>query len=231
MVSRIRSARRWPVLLVVVVLVVSACSSGATVTDTTIALDEPRDPVDTVRLVLESVDGGLFEQAAALTDSNHAALLTLVEGADVTEVAEAIRSGGQAVTANFWSGFAQSLPEGFAPDTVGLTAGDEVAQGDKRFAPVMIDWDDGSASQMILRREEDRWIVDMMATFGPILAERLIPPVENVLTSANPDAATVLGHLGDTAESLRYAVASSEMTPDTRQSVLALLERVTRTGS
>lgn len=220
-----RFARLSRILLVGIVLL-TACSDEPP-TETTVP--ENLGPEATVRTLLGDIQAGEFEKAAALTDTEQAGLLTLAEGADATDVVEALEDGGEAVAANFWSGFAQTLEPGDQPENWPIAVGEEVTQGDLVFVPIEVVPPDGEERIFYLRRD-GTWKIDMMATFGPILAERLAPPVETLLSSANPNASTVLSLLVESVASLQVAAAHSELEPDTHQSLLALIERITRAG-
>lgn len=221
------SLRSWlPVVLVVVLA--AACSSDPS-TETSLGPTGDLDPEGVVRALLADVQAGRFDHAASLTDSEQAVLLTLAEGADATDVTDSLADGGEAVAANFWSGFAQTLDP--AADTSGwsVEVGEEIAEGEETFVAVEILPGEDDSRTFFLRRN-GTWQVDMMATFGPILAERLTPPVESLLSSANANAASVLARLVDSVPSLRVAEANTELPPSTHQTVLGLIERITRAG-
>jgi hypothetical protein len=220
-----RFARSSSILLVGIVLL-AGCSDEPVV-DTTIPQD--LGPEAAVRTLLVDIQAGDFEKAAALTDSEQAGLLTLAEGGDATDVVEALEDGGEAVAANFWSGFAQTLEPGAEPENWPVDVGEEVTEGDLVLVPVEVVPPGGEPRVFYLRRN-GIWKVDMMATFGPILAQRLTAPVETLLSSANANASTVLSMLVESVPSLRVAAAHTELSPDTHQSLLALIERITRAG-
>ena len=221
------SPRSWFPLLLVAVLV-AACSSGPA-TDTSVGPVGDLGPEGVVRSLLADVQAGRYDHAASLTDAEQAVLLTLAEGADATDVTESLTDGGTAVAANFWSGFAQTLDP--AEDTSGwpVEVGEEIEEGGDTFVAVRILPGEDDTRTLFLRRN-GTWQVDMMASFGPILAERLTPPVESLLSSANANAASVLALLVDSVPSLQVAEANTELPPATHQAVLGLIERITRAG-
>lgn len=228
-IVRPRASRALIHLMVVLgVIALGACSDDSQPVDTTPPV-EALSPVEAVARLLSAVQDGRFDDAATLTDTTQAALLTLVEGADVSEVAEALGDGGDGVAANFWSGFAQTLPADFSADSVELSSGAEIVSGEQTFVRVTVTQASGETQDFVLR-DDDRWRIDLMATFAPVLAARMIPTVDNVLESANPNAALVLDRLQSTAPSLRIASDAQNLTAETRQSLLALLERITRAG-
>lgn len=179
--------------------------------------------------LLDAIIEGRFEDTPALTDSVQAALLTLAEGADASEVLEAIDAGGEAVAANFWSGFAQTLEVGFDPAGLEIVSAEPITEDGQEFVTVTFAAESGEPQTFVVRRN-GVWQIDLMATFGAVLAEHLVPPVESLLESANADAATVLSHFAGVAPSLHYATTSPDLPPEAHQSLLALIERVTRAG-
>jgi hypothetical protein len=216
-----------PIVSFLVLAVATACNGGADPPDSSVAA--PRSPTEVVSALLRAIDEGRFEDTAPLTDTTQAALFTLAEGATATEVATAIEGDSGAVAANFWSGFAQSLPEDFSPSDVSVELVGEGTEGESRFAAVSVSRGDDPPRTFVLRRQ-DGWRVDLFASFASIVAGTLVPAVDGVLTSASGDASAVLTGLSGSADSLRYALAEGDLSGDMQQTVLALLERVTRSG-
>lgn len=214
-------------LLLAVVIIACACSEADTGPDGTVVAD--LDPTGVVRTLLEAVDEGRFDDTPALTDGAQAGLLTLAEGADANDVVGTLADGGAAVAANFWSGFAQTLDPDFDPDALEYEVGDVITEEDREFVLVTATPPDAEPLTFVVR-QDGGWRLDLMATFGPVLAERLIPPVEALLSSANTNAAVVLAELRDAAPSLKVAADSPALPPASHQTILTLLERVTRTG-
>lgn len=218
---------RWVVLCGLLVGAL-ACTSETEPPPTTDAA--ANTPTEVVSALLTAVDQGRFEDTARYTDNTQAALFALAEGATVSEVASAVEAEAGPVAANFWSGFAQSLGEGFGPGEVTVGDAEETTAGSSRFALVPVTPSDGTQRVFVLRRDNG-WRVDLFASFAPIVAESLVPAVEGVLGSANADASAVLSGLAGSADSLRVAVSDRDLPADTQQTVLALLERVTRADS
>lgn len=207
--------------------VLVACNGPAATPETTVPADLP--PAEVVGELLRAVEEGRFEDAARLTDSEQAGLLALAEGADPKEVIEALGEDPEGVAANFWSGFVQSLDPELSLSEASVELGDEVTEGEHHFVTADVAYPDGQHRTFYLRMEEG-WQVDLMATFGHVIAERLTPRVEALLNSANPNAAQVVALLNRSAPSLLLASKDPELDPATHQSLLALLERVTRAG-
>lgn len=216
--------RLWPLLLLVVL---SACRGEQAAPETTVGSD--LDPTTVVSELLAAIVEGRFEDTAALTDQRQAGLLALAEGAEINELVEALNEDPGGVAANFWSGFAQTLDASFDLEDTTLEAGEELERGGERYVPVTMSGPDGEERVFYLRRDEG-WKVDLMATFAPLVAERLTPRVESLLTSANPNASVVVGLLNRSTPSLEVAAAHASLDVATHQSVLALIERITRAG-
>lgn len=208
-------------------LLVGACSGEAAPPDTTYPAD--LEPAAVVDELLAAVSEGRFEDAASLTDVRQAGLLALAEGAEVGEVVDSLDEDATGVAANFWSGFAQSLMPSYDPAAFTVEAGEVQEQDGERYVPVVVTDPDGEERTFYLREEEGGWKIDLIATFAPLVAERLTPRVESLLTSANPEAAEVVSRLNRAIPSLEVA-ARSTLDVATYQSVLALIERITRAG-
>lgn len=221
--------RRLPIAAAVLVAAtVLACSSDGEPPSTS------HDPVDLepaalVTSLMEAIVEGRFEDTSVLTDTRQAALLTLAEGADASDVVEAMEDGGEVVTANFWSGFAQTLDDTLQPGDLETEEGERLSEGEAEFATVIAHTVDGEERVFFLRRDE-HWKVDLLATFGPTLADRLLKPVETLLSSANANAQVVLGHYSDNVRSLQVAATSPTLPPEAHQPLIALIERIRRAG-
>ena len=131
------------------------------------------------------------------------------------------------VASNFWSGYAQTLDAEVTMDSLSIEEGDTVTEGDRTYAIVRVSDPSGNERRFYLRRDEG-WTVDLMATFGPVLAERMVPRVEALLSSANANAGVLIGLLRDSAPSLQVVTRHPELDQATHQTLLALIERVTR---
>lgn len=217
------SSPRW--WLAPALLVVAACFGDAGSPDTTLPAD--LDPVGVVGALFAAIDEGRFDDTTALTDVEQASLVSLAEGADASEIVGALEEDADAVAANFWSGFAQTLDADFDPDGVALEAGERIELEGRTWVPVTVRGVTDTDRIFYLRNDEG-WKIDLMATFGHILAERLVPRVEALLSSANTNAATIIGLLRESAPSLQVAAQHPDLDLATHQALLALLERVTR---
>lgn len=212
--------------LLAVVAVLSACS-GSQADEVPTSMGSDLGPVETVSELMRAVFDGRFEDAALLTDSEQAVLVALAEGAEAGELVDALESDPTVVASNFWSGYAQTMEGDATIEGLTFDEGDTVTEGDLTYATVVVEDPSGNQQLFYLRREEG-WTVDLMATFGPVLAERMIPRVEALLSSANANAGVLIGLLRDSVASLQVAIRRPEIDLATHQTLLALIERVTR---
>lgn len=185
-------------------------------------------PVRAVEELVEHLNAGEFTAAAAFALEGQAALASLAEGASAIEVADALESGDQAVAANFWGGFAQGTGS-FLIGPVGYQGSDPVSRDGREFAVVIVNPPDGGQREVLLV-DEDGYRVDLFASFGSGLAPRMIQPVERLLTSSTNEARDVLIALRDVVPSLLTAAERPGMRPESVQSILQLVEVITRLG-
>lgn len=216
------SLRWW---LVPALVLVAACFGDAEPVETT--LPPQMEPVDVVDALLTALHEGRFEDTPAFTDVEQASLVSLAEGADATEIVEALEEDPDAVAANFWSGFAQTLDPDLDPSAVALQAGERIELEGRVWVPVTVSGV-AESERVFYLRDADGWRIDLMATFGHVLAERLVPRVEALLSSANTNAATLIAMLRDSTPSLQVAAQNPDLDLAAHQALIALLERVTR---
>ncbi len=186
----------------------------------------PESAVAAVEEVHSMVRGGDFDGAATLTIPKHAALASLAEGATFSQVATALRDGDLDVAANFWSGFAQAAGDSFLSDADVADAGPETV-GSTSFALTTV-VSESSGDRRIVTQDIDGYRIDLFASFGSGLAERMISPVEILLTSATGDATLILTELEAIVDSLQLAATTPGISPDSVQSILQLVELITR---
>lgn len=216
-------------LLVIVTLVVGACSGA----------DETNAPSDTVgpgadtpqEAVSELVDhlnGPNFSAAVDLAVPNHAALASLAEGATFSEVADALRSGDASVAANFWAGFAQGTGS-YLTGTITTSEGPGVTQDGVEFLTVIVIPESGDERVMMVRNV-DGYRIDLFASFGPGLADKMLPPVERLLSTQTDDARVIISELKTIVPSLIVAGNQAGLSPGLAQQLVQLVELITRVG-
>ena len=183
-------------------------------------------PEDAVADLVEFLNTPDFTAASGLVVPGQAAVASLVEGATFAEVADAVEGGDAAVASNFWAGFAQGAG-GFLGGLVTTGNGPIIKEGGLEFHTVEVTLDDGSNRQM-LTRDVDGFRVDLFASFGGGLADKMIPPVERLINSQTDDAAIIVPVLKTIVPSLLVAANQPNMTPRAVQDILRLVELITR---
>jgi len=185
--------------------------------------ETPQEAVENLVVLLNDPD---FTAAGRLMVPGHAALASLVEGATFAQVADAIEDGDVAVASNFWAGFAQGAGS-FLTGSVTTSNGPVVNESGLDFHTVEVTLDDGSRRQ-ILTRDAKGFRIDLFASFAAGLADKMIPPVERLITSQTDDASIILPALKEIVPSLLVAASQPDMTPRSIQEILRLLELITR---
>ena len=209
-------------------MLVAACGtdSGSTTT-TPVAPSGASSPSEAVEQ-LTQMSGPDFEEVAHLAMPGQAALASLAEGASVADVAAALREGDLDVAANFWAGFAQGsggiLSGG---DVVGQ--GDVITQDGRQFEQVTVAPESG-LERVIVLQESDGYRIDLFASFGAGLADRMIEPVERLLSNQTPEARFVVSELQNIVPSLKVAAQLPGTSTPVAQQLLALVEVITRIG-
>ena len=222
------SAKRLSALLIVVGLVVAACG-GRTGTLPAVSLGPGADtPREAVRELVIHINTPDFNAASNLAVPNHAALASLAEGATFRAVADAIRDGDAPVAANFWAGFAQGTGS-YLTGTVTTSDGPTLTQDGVEFHSVVVFPQSGGERSMLVQ-DADGFRIDLFASFGPGLADRMIPAVERLLSTQTDDARLILRELKAIVPSLLVAVAQPGLAPEAGQPLLQLIELITRVG-
>jgi hypothetical protein len=197
-------------------LLLVACSSGGTVPSVTAAAGSDLPPDDVAKEVVAALGGGDPTVIAGLTDLQPMAWVALAEGATVEDAAGIDEENALAVAANFWTGFL---------DSAGL-AGEDVAnveaftEGATDFARLDL------ASGAIVLNERDGWRIDVIASFGAPLAERLLSAVEVVVANHSPEADVLRTMLGDERDAVAVAVADPSITTSAREAVAEVLAAI-----
>ena len=211
-------------------LVVAAVSCrGAESADTTITRGPgAASAVEAVEELHDLLVDGDFAAASSLAMPGHAALASLAEGASSGEVADALENGDEAIAANFWSGFAQGFGEVLSGDIAVDDAGTATNSG-VEFHLVNVTPDSGNARYLVTQ-DVDGHRLDLFASFGAGLADRLISPVEILVDTPTGDNAVILAALQDVVPSLLLAASDETLSPEAGQNVLKLVELITRVG-
>lgn len=214
------------VLTVALALVVVACRAPASEDASDAVASGAESPTQAVEELVGALVEGDFGKASSLAVPGHAALASLAEGATFGQVADALRVDDTDVAANFWAGFAQGagayLTESLEIEEAGTVERDGVEYRVVRLLPPA-----GNEREM-LTREVDGHRIDLFASFAPGLAARMVGPVERLLAAQSADSRLVLGELRDVVPSLLVAAERPDQPADVVQSVLRLVELITR---
>jgi len=210
------------------VLALVACSPDDTA-DTTPTVPSGQgevSPEAAVETLLTAINEPDFVTASRLAVPGHAALASLAEGAAFADVAEALRTGDAEVAANFWSGFAQGSGR-FLVGSVAVAEKGSHTEGESSFTIVEVVPPSGEARNVLVR-EENGWRIDLFASFGSGLADKMIAPAERLLSTQTEDAILILTELKTIVPSLLAAANQPGTSPDVAQQLLALVEVITR---
>lgn len=214
-------------LCLVVVLALVACSGQESDTDAPPAAGNGADsPVEAVEVLVAAVNVADFPAAAGVAVPGQAALAALAEGATVGEVARALVEGDQEIAANFWAGFAQGAGTFLAGEVTAVDGG-TVTQGDVEFHTVIVT-PEAESDRTVLVREWDGYRIDLFASFGAGLADKMIAPVERLLQAQTNDARLVMAELQGIVPSLLVAATLPGTTSQASQNLFSLIEVITR---
>jgi len=216
-------------LALALALAAAACSGDATPPAESIVAGPGADtPIEAVDGLVRAINEPDFVAASRLAVPDQAALASLAEGATFGAVAEALRQGDEEVAANFWSGFAQGAASFLTEDVV-VTEDETFTQDDLQFHQLAVTPAAGE-SRSLLVRNADGYRVDLFASFGAGLSDKMIAPVERLLVTQTDDARLILARLQSIVPSLLAAARLPGTPGDVSQRLLALVEVITRVG-
>ena len=218
--------RRTALAFLVVVAV--ACRGGEGASTTIVRGPGAASAVEAVDELHDLLVDGDFAAASSLAMPGHAALASLAEGASSAEVADALANGDEAIAANFWSGFAQGFGDVLSGAIEVDDAGTQTNSGVEFFL-VSVTPESGN-SRNLVTQDVDGHRIDLFASFGAGLADRLISPVEILVDTPTGDNAVVLESLQDVVPSLLLAASDETLSSEAVQNVLRLVELITRVG-
>lgn len=216
----------WTVVLAVSLV---ACGGDAEEPDATNGpMPGAETAVGAVENLIAAVNQGDFTEVSRLAIPGHAALAALAEGATFAEVASALEEGDEEIASNFWAGFAQGSGT-FLTGDVAAEADGTVTSGEVEFHRVTVQPAEGD-QRVLLVREDNGFKVDLFASFGTGLADKMITPAERLLTAQTADARLILARLREIVPSLQVAASLPGTTTEASQQVIALIEVITRVG-
>lgn len=207
---------RLPLSLLALSLMASvlACDPDSSV-NTTAAPVEVNPPAEVAATVLDAILNGQTEIAADSTLLEQMPWMAMAEGASIQQAVDLLDEGRREVAINYWQGFAEGTD---LPDLrIGPVAESEV--GGHRFATVRV----GSGQRLrLVLRMEDRWLVDVVASFGATLAERLRDAVDIIAANRGPDADRLAELIRRQRDSVTIAMDSSTLNDSSRQALTEL---------
>ena len=214
--------------IVGLVLTVSACTGNGNDPSSGTNGNGATSPVAAVEELRSMLIAGDFASAGALAVPNQAALASLGEGASFGQVADAITDGDAEIAANFWSGFGQGVGEVLNSELAIEDRGSTTESGVEFFLVGVMPAE--GTERLIMTRDVDGQRIDLFASFGAGLAQRMISPVEILLGTSSADSAVILNALQDVVPSLLVSATDPSLSPEAVQDVLQLVELITRVG-
>lgn len=192
-----------------------ACGRGD-LTETTTATADVTPPDQVAMLVMEGVRVGDPISAADWTVLEQMPWLAMAEGASIQQAAAVLDEGTRQVAINYWKGFSEGsgLP--------GLEIGgvDEADVGSYRFATVTFGPGIGSRNELrLVLRLEDQWRVDLIASFGAALAQRLRDALDIIAANRGPDAERLAELISNQRDSVLIASESDNLNQPSRQAL------------
>jgi hypothetical protein len=208
---------------VALLVLLSACSSGGQAT-TTAPSGTARSPEAVATVLLDALNAGDAQTAAANTIEEQMVWLAMAEGASLQEAAGLLDDGADSVAVNYWTGFTQ-LGE-VPPVTISSIM--ETTIGDHMFAIVSLGGTDDL--RLVLRSEPD-WKIDVVASFGSTLAARLADAVEVVAANSGDGADRLRLVLENQRDSVDIASADTGLNETARQALADLAESLENMSS
>lgn len=219
---------RFESALITVVLMVVSCSSDPS-TDSVGSLplaEGAASPTEAVDELVAAINVPDFSGASRLAMPGHAALASLAEGATFGDVAEALRDGDQDIASNFWAGFAQGAGS-FLNGDIGVDDAGTVSRDEVQFHQVSVTTEEGG-TRTVFTQDADGYRIDLFASFGAGLADKMMGPVERLLDTQSEDARLILANLKGIVPSLLAASEVPGTSAGVSQRLLALVEVITR---
>ncbi|HSF85679.1 MAG TPA: hypothetical protein VLG28_08500 [Acidimicrobiia bacterium] len=178
---------RHLVLLLATALVAAACSGEEPVVTTDLA-----SPEQVVAEWFAALAEGDLPELDAVTDPANVALAAGAENAfSVDQMKAVVETGLPAATRrSYWNSFGDSFVEflGAELDEIVVSGTEEFSVDDVDFAAVFV-MRQGQDSEIIVRRTDTGWVVDMVATVGPALAVQIRRLVDSIVRHGDDAAA------------------------------------------
>jgi hypothetical protein len=219
------TVRFMPSIALVVALTVAACSPAPEESTTQAPVSQPgaADPRAAVEGMLDALEAGDFERAAALTVDDQMLAIAVTGNVPTDALQGVLDTGGADIGANYWESFATNVQSflGVGPGAVTTGAVDDVEVAGVRFATVELQVPVDAARRRFVVQQGDGWKVDVVATFGPALAQRLGKAADGF--RSDPSAADILASLVRQRPSLEVALAAPGLDAETTQVIRTAL--------
>lgn len=209
-------------LAVMTAALLAACDRGGA-TETTAARPDVTPPDQVAMLVMEAALSGDTASAADWTVQEQMPWLAMAEGASIQQAADVLDAGARQVAINYWQGFS----EGFGLPDLQVGLADEADVGGHRFASVNVG--PGRGLRLVLRLE-DQWRVDVIASFGSALAERLHDALDIVAANRGPDAERLTELISNQRDSVSIASDSANLNDLSREALEELADAIELLG-
>lgn len=212
-------------IALVVAVVLAACSPAAEVPVSQAPASRPgaADPRAAVEGLFDALEAGDFERAAALTVDDQMLAIAVTGNVPTNALQGVLDTGGADIGANYWESFTTNVQSflGVAPGDVTTGAVDDLEVAGVRFATVELQVPVDAARRRFVVQQGEGWKVDVVATFGPALAQRLGKAADGF--RADPSAADILASLVRQRPSLEVSLAAPGLDAETTQVIRTAL--------
>lgn len=157
-------------------LLVAACGSAEEPATTTTSGVSPVGPAAVVSEWLEAVIASDAQRLAELVDGDGLVILAAIENGFSEEGIAALLDEGMSteLVEEYWASFRAGFADfaGFPLRSIEVGSYEEFSLGEDPYAAVTISGGEG-VTRVIASRREDRWRLDLIASFGPAFAAQL----------------------------------------------------------
>ncbi|MDP3983728.1 MAG: hypothetical protein Q8Q52_01815, partial [Acidimicrobiia bacterium] len=208
-------SRRSTLLAAVGLLAIATACTPEAPTTTVAAEGDGRAAAEVVEELIRAVTTGDYAAAAAFTITEQMAWVVMAEGGSLAQAGSLSDDDLTEVAVNYWKGFAETaqLPS----IEVGVAQESEISG--VRFAVVPV-----NANLRLVMRDDGGWRVDIIASFAPSLANRLIEAAEVVEANRGGQGGGLREILSDQRPSVEIAARQPGLAEATRTELADLLE-------
>ncbi len=173
--------------------------------------------------LLAALSSADFERASQLTVDDQMLSIAVTGNVPTDALQGVLATGGSDIGRNYWESFANNL-EGFlgvGPDQVSTGGITEIEVAGVSFASVQLIVPGDSIPRRLVVQQTNGWKVDVVASFGPALAQRLGRAAEAF--RVDPSAAGILESLARQRPSLQVSLEAPGLDPETAQVIRSAL--------